>query len=86
MHGLRQFPSMAREIRNDPRTLAVLIGPDLLDHSGTTLERTGKSSIDVRHAYLDQVRGELAGWRDPIASGLCDDHGSVRPDTQLGSV
>src|SRR5438093_11118200 len=85
-HGLGEFPAVAAQVLKDARALAVLVGPQFLDHARTATARAAERRIDVWHAHLEEVGNDAVAWRNLIATNVGDNDGTVRSDAQLGAV
>ena len=62
------------------------MGGWFLEDARTRITGTRKRSIDVLHAYLDDVGGGACAWCDLITTDVGDDDGAVRSHSHLSAV
>lgn len=77
---------MARQVLEQARALTVLVRRRFLEDASTDVARTRECRIDVRDAYLDEVRNDAIGGCHLVGRDVADDDRAVGPGTQLSPV
>ena len=77
---------MAGRVLEHAGPFPILVRLELFENTRPTVARAGERRVDVWYADFDHVRGDAFARRNPIATGVGDDDGTVRPDPHLGAV
>jgi len=83
---LRQFPTVAGDVVEHARTLAVLVRRRFLDYASAGITRASERRIDGRYTHLDDVCHFAWARLNLLPTHISNDDCAVRSDVHLRAM
>ena len=84
--SLSQLPTVAADVLDDTRALAILPRRQDLNDACTLCTGASKGRVDIGHAHLDQMRRAVAIRSDALSTDIDDHNGPIDTDAHLSAV